>query len=169
MNDTEKFHRKQNQLFILVCINFVMFVILFGGLGFVTYQSASLVSRLKGDLHLAEQSIAQLQDRFHNMDVDKLVDRLVVTASKSLEESIKNVVKNSDLTTPLTQASERMAATHEVIEQTGTAIQGIHETVKGLDNEEIARLVSYNILKGLGDGFQQAAEAGKPRTVIKQD
>ena len=91
----------------------------------------------------------------------------MTTVSERLDKSIRKVVQNSDLTAPITQASERMTATHEMIEQTGEAIQGIHETVKGLDNEQIAKLVSYNILKGLGDGFQKAAETRKPVKITK--
>ena len=63
------------------------------------------------------------------------------------------------------QASEKLAATHDLIEQNVQAIQGIQETVKGWDNEEIAKLVSYQILKGLGDGFQEAAATGKPDSI----
>ncbi len=162
MKDFVQLQKKQNQTFILVCINFVLFMILFAGLGYVSWQSATLVNRLKGDLDRAEQAIAELQERFRNMDMDLLVDRLVKTVSERLDKSIRNIVQDSEFTAPLTRASERMAATHEMIEQTGEAIQGIHETVKGLDSEELAKLVSYHILKGLGDGFQKAAETSKP-------
>lgn len=55
-----------------------------------------------------------------------------------------------------------------MIEETGQAIQGINETVKGLENEEIAKLVSYHILKGLGDGFQEAAETRKPDSIANE-
>lgn len=165
MSELNQLQSKQNQTFILVCINFVLFMILFTGLGYVTWQSATLLNRLKGDLDRAEQAIVEMQNRFQNMNTDVIVDRLVTSATESLGEAIRDVVKDSDLTTPVMQASEKLAATHELIEDTGTAIQEIHETIKGVDNEEIARLVSYHILKGLGDGFQEAAESRKPDSV----
>lgn len=162
MNELIQLQKKQNQTFILVCINFTLFMILFVALGYVSWQSATLVNRLKGDLDRAEQAIAELQSRFQNMDTDVIVERLVTMASEQLGESIRNVVQGSELTVPMTQASEKIAATQVIIEETGEAIQGIHETVKGLDNEEIAKLVSYHVLKGLGDGFQEAAETRRP-------
>ncbi len=167
MKEIAHFQKKQNQTFVLICINFALFMILFGGIGYVSWQSATLVNRLQGDLDRAEQAITQMQNRIQNIDTDVLVERLVTTASEQLEKSIKKVVQNSDLTAPITRVSERITATHEMIEQTGEAIQGIQETVKELDNEQIAEMVSYNILKGLGDGFQKAAETRKPAPITK--
>ncbi|MEN8198754.1 MAG: hypothetical protein ABFR63_01645 [Thermodesulfobacteriota bacterium] len=169
MEEYSQLQKKQDQTFILICINFALFMVLFIGLGYVTYQSVSLVNRLKGDLDRAELAVTELQDRFHNMDTDVVVERLVATASGELEKTIKNAVQGSNLMEPLERASERMAATHETIEHTGEAIQGIHETVKGLDNEEIAKRVSYHILKGLGEGFNKAAESRKPEGVTGGD
>ena len=168
MSDFDSLQKRQNQTLILVCINFSLFMILFAGLGYVSWQSATLVHRLKGDLDRAEHTIDQLQNRFQQMDMDVIVDRLVTTASKQLSESIKEVVQDSNITDPLVEASDKLAATHDMIEETGQTIQGINETVKGLDNEEIAKLVSYHILKGLGDGFQEAAETRKPDSIANE-
>ncbi len=165
MSDFEQLQKKQNKTFILVFINFSLFMILFAGLGYVSWQSATLVNRLKGDLDRAEQTIAQLQSRFQQMDMDVIVDRLITKASKRIGESIKEVVQDPDITGSIVQASEKMEATHDMIEQNVQAIQGIHETVKGLDNEAIAQSVSYQILKGLGDGFQEAAVTRKPDSI----
>ena len=164
MCDIVQLQKKQNQTFILVCINFALFIILFAGLGYVSWQSAMLVNRLKGDLEKAEQTINHLQSRFQNMDTDIIVERLVTSATEQLGDSIRNVVQDSDLTGSVTQVSEKLNATYDMIAETGGTIQGIHETVKGLDTEEMAQLVSYQILKGLGDGFQEAAESRKPNS-----
>jgi hypothetical protein len=162
MSEFERLKKKQNQIFILVCINFSFFIVLFAGLGYVTWQSATLINRLKGDLVIAEQTITKLQNRFQQMDTEVIVDRLVTSATKQIGVSVRQVVQDANMNAPIVKASENLATTKESIEQTGKAIQGIHETFKGLDNEEIAQLVSYNILKGLGDGFQEAAENRKP-------
>lgn len=164
MSDLELLQKKQNQTFILVCINFALFMILFAGLGYVSWQSATLVNRLQGDLEKAEQAITQLQSRFQNMDTDMIVERLVTTATEQLSESIKKVVQDSDLTGSVMEVSKKLRATHDMIAETGEAIQGIHETVKGLETEEMAQVVSYQILKGLGNGFQEAAESRKPNS-----
>jgi 5'-deoxynucleotidase YfbR-like HD superfamily hydrolase len=165
MSDFEQLMKKQNKTFILVFINFALFMILFAGMGYVSWQSAALVNRLKGDLDRAEQTIAQLQTRFQQMDTEVIADRLVATASKRISESIKEVIQGPNVTGQIVQASEKLAATHDMIEQNVQAIQGIHETVKELGNEEIAALVSYQILKGLGDGFKEAAETRKPDSI----
>lgn len=168
MSEISQLQSKQNQTFILACVNFVLFIILFSVLGYVSWQSATLVNRLKGDLDRAEQTIADLHNRFQQMDTNVIVDRLVTSATEQLGESIRNVVQSSDLTMPIKQASEKLAATSELIEDTGVAIQGIHETIKDVNSEEIAKMVSYHMLKGLGDGFQEAAESRKPDSLNDQ-
>jgi hypothetical protein len=162
MKDLGQLQKRQDQIFILVCINCVLFMVLFTGLGYVIWQSATLANKLKGDLDRAEQRVVELQQRFRNMEMDVLLEKLVSKASERLEKSIKTVVQDSEFTAPLNRISQKMTATHDLVVQTGDAIHEIHETVKRLDNEEIAELVSYHILKGLGDGFQQAAETRKP-------
>ncbi len=146
--------KKQNQILVLVCINFFLFMILFTGLGYVTWQSATLVNRLKDDLDKAEQTVAEMKNQLEHVDTNKIIDQMVASASVQLSESIKNVVQSSNLTEPIMQASEDLAATQEIIQ----------EAVEKLDNVEIANQVSYQILKGLGDGFQSAAESRKPES-----
>ena len=162
MSDLSQLQKKQNQTFMLALVNFVLFMVLFTGLGYLAWQSARLVNQLQADLDRAEQTIADLQDRFQNMDTGQIVDRLVASATEQLGESIRTVVQASALTDPIERASEKLAATGELLADTGQAIEEIHETIKGVDSEEIARLVSYHLLKGLGDGFQEAAESRKP-------
>ena len=162
MSDLVQLQKRQNQTLLLVCINFVLFVVLFSALGYVAWQSATLVNRLQEDLGKAEQTIAQLQGRFQNMDLEDVVDRLVNSATAQLCTSIAAVVQQSDLSAPMTRVSDKITAAQEIIEQTSEVVAGIQQTVAGLDNEAIAQQVSYHILKGLGDGFQQAAESRKP-------
>ena len=162
MSDLVQLQKRQNQTLLLVCINFVLFVVLFSALGYVAWQSATLVNRLQEDLGKAEQTIAQLQGRFQNMDLEDVVDRLVNSATAQLGTSIAAVVQQSDLSAPMTRVSDKITAAQEIIEQTSEVVAGIQQTVAGLDNEAIAQQVSYHILKGLGDGFQQAAESRKP-------
>jgi len=169
MNELSQFKKKQNQIFILVGINFLLFMVLFAGLGYVTWQSAVLVNRLKANLDQAEQAIAGMQERFRNMDMDALVDNLVATASERIDHSIRNVIEKADFSEALARASEKMEATQAVLAKTGKALEGMHETVQGIDNDEIARRVSYHILKGLGNGFQQAAETRRPAGIPRTD
>jgi hypothetical protein len=169
MSYFEQLHKKQKHTFILVCINFVLFMILFAGLGYVFWQSATLVNRLQADLDKAEQAIADFQSRFQTMDTDVIVERLVTTATEQLGDSITNVIEKSDFAGHVMRVSEKLDATHDMIAKTGEAIQGIDATVKELDTEEMAQLVSYHILKGLGDGFQEAAESRKPNSPEKED
>lgn len=143
--------KKQSQILILVCINFFLFIILFTGLGYVTWQSATLVNRLKHDLVKAEETVAEMKNQLQQVDTNKIIDQMVASASAQLSESIKNVVQSSELVEPIMQASEKLTTTQKMIQ----------ETVEKLDNVEIANQVSYQILKGLGEGFQSAAESQK--------
>ena len=69
MKDLGQLQKRQDQVFILVCINCVLFMVLFTGLGYVIWQSATLVNGLKGDLDRAEQRVVELQERFRNMEI----------------------------------------------------------------------------------------------------
>lgn len=162
MNELESLQKRQNHIFILVCVNFLLFMILFGGLGYVTYQSTVLVNRLKGDLEQAEQAVAALQLRLQDIDMDAVTDRVVEKAGDRLGVALQEVVSTSDLVTPLTVASERISVAQERMDSTGEAVRAIGQRVQGLDSDDIARRVSYHILKGLGDGFQQAADERGP-------
>jgi hypothetical protein len=124
------------------------------------------VQQLKKDLDQAEQSIAQLKELFQQVDTDALIDELVASASRQISISLKKVLQDSDIVTPITQMSAELSAAQEAFEKTNQAIVGIHETVRGLDNEEISKLISFYILKDLGDGSQKAAENNKPNSML---
>ncbi len=168
MDEFSQLQKKQNQMFVLVLVNFLLFMVLFTGLGYVTWQSISLVNRLKGDLAKTEEAVVNLQTKLRSVDTDVLVNNLVEKTTEKLTASIENVVANADLISPMKKVSEKIDNTQQTLIETGAAIQEVSSAVKGLDNEEIARRVSYNILKGLGDGFQEAAESRKPDTLLKQ-
>jgi len=162
MSELIQLQKKQNRIYILVCINFLLFMILFAGLGFVTWQSATLVSRLNKNLGKAEQTIVELQSRFEKMDTDVIVERLVNKASEQLGESIRTTLKNTDFVQPIAEISNKIVLTQEMIGKSGEAMQKIQEKISHLDNDEIAKRVSYHVIKGLGDGFQKAADDRLP-------
>ena len=169
MGDAERMEKRQKQILILTCLNFAMFLVLFGGLGYVVYQSASLVNKLQNDLEMAEQRIAALHDKFDHLDAEVVVQRIVSVAAEQVAESVREAIGEAALPEPLKNASERLENASENIHETreavvsaGEAIQDINEVVKDLDSDEIAQRVSYHILKGLGDGFQEAAAGRKP-------
>ena len=62
MEDLGQLQKRQNQIFILVFINCVLFIVLFTGLGYVIWQYATLVNGLKRDLDRAEQRVVALQE-----------------------------------------------------------------------------------------------------------
>jgi predicted PurR-regulated permease PerM len=162
MSELVQLQKKQNRIYILVCINFLLFIILFAGLGVVTWQSATLVSRLNKNLGKAEQTIVELQSRFEKLDTDMIVKRLVSNASEQLGESIRTTLKNTDFTQPIAEISNKIVLTQEMIGKSGEAMQKIQEKMNHLDNDEIAQRVSYHVIKGLGDGFQKAADDRLP-------
>lgn len=162
MSELIHLQKKQNRIYILVCINFLLFMIIFTGLGFVTWKSAALVSRLNADLGKAEQAIGELQSRFKNMDTDVIVERLVNTATEQLGNSIRTTLKNTDLAQPIAEITAKIALTQEMVGKSGEAMQRIQNKMNHLDNDEIAKRVSYHVIKGLGDGLQKAADDRLP-------
>lgn len=162
MSEMMQLQKKQNRIYILVWLNFLLFMILFAGLGFVTWKSATLVSRLNTDLGKAEQTIGELQSRFQNIDTDVIVERLVATASEQLSASLRTTLQNTDFIQPVAEISEKIAMTQEMIGKSGDAMQLIQAKMSHLDNDEIAKRVSYHVIKGLGDGLQRAADDHLP-------
>jgi uncharacterized membrane protein len=155
MNDTLSSNRKSRWLFILVCANFTMLVVLFIGLGILLFQSISLVDSLKSDLQRAEESVAQLRKQVEQIEPEAAVGRLVETAVGSIREEVRQVVSEF---VPLSALSTMP----ESIERASVAADDIAETLSGLDANAIAQRVSYEVLKGLGEGLDAAAEKRKP-------
>lgn len=162
MDAYSQLHRKQNQMFILTVINFVLFVIMFTGIGVLTWQALTLVNKLKITLEKTEQTVAHLQHTLREFDTDLLAKNIIGKTTERLSQSLERTVTATDYMEPMTRVAKKLDATQQSIEETGTALQEIRSKVQDLDNEEIARRISYNILKGLGDGFQEAAESHNP-------
>ena len=155
MNDTLSSNRKSRWLFILVCANFTMLAVLFIGLGILLYQSISLVDSLKSDLQRAEESVAQLRKQVEQIEPEAAVGRLVETAVGSIREEVRQVVSEFESLSALSTMPES-------IERASVAADDIAETLSGLDTNAIAQRVSYEVLKGLGEGLDAAAEKRKP-------
>jgi hypothetical protein len=155
MVDTTPSRRQPNWLFILVCANFTMLAVLFIGLGILLFQSISLVGSLKSDLQRAEQSVAQLRERVERMEPEAAVERIVGSAVDSIRDEVRQAVTESE---PLAA----LAAMPESLERASAAADDIAETLKDLDADAIAQRVSYELLAGMGEGLQAAAEKRKP-------
>jgi uncharacterized protein YoxC len=155
MNDTLSSNRKSRWLFILVCANFTMLAVLFIGLGILLYQSISMVDSLKSDLQRAEESVAQLRKQVEQIEPEAAVGRLVETAVGSIREEVRQVVSEFESLSALSTMPES-------IERASVAADDIAETLSGLDANAIAQRVSYEVLKGLGEGLDAAAEKRKP-------
>lgn len=155
MADSMPSIRQSRWLFILVCANFTMLAVLFIGLGILLYQSISLVGSLKSDLQRAEESVAQLRERVEHIDPEAVVERIVDTAVGSIREEVRQAVSESE---PLAALS----TVPESIERASVAADEIAETLQGLDADAIAQRVSYELLKGLGEGLEAAAEQRRP-------
>jgi hypothetical protein len=155
MSELSHLERQGERTFKLVCANFAMLFILFAGLFFIVWQALSLVSTLKADLARAEESVAQLRERMETMDAEVVIDRAVGIAVASMKEELAAAIPNGDTLKALAGVPEQLEATSE-------ALQAISEKVQDLDAEKIAQQVSYELLKGLGDGFNEAAETRKP-------
>jgi hypothetical protein len=155
MNDTTSSPRQSRWLFILVCANFTMLAVLFIGLGILLFQSISLVGSLKSDLQRAEQSVAQLRERVERIEPEAAVERIVGKAVGSIREEVRKAVSDSE-------ALAGLATVPENIERATAAANDIAGTLRDLDADAIAQRVSYELLKGLGEGIDAAAEKRKP-------
>lgn len=165
MTDINQLQKTQSRTFVLVCLNLSLFFILFLGAGFVIWQSAALILQLQENLTSAERAIDDMERQVERMDTDAIAQRVVSTATEQLAESILDLVQRSELNETVQHLSVRLEATRALIAETATVVRDFNRTVEGFDEERLSREVSYQLLKGLGDGFQQAAESRKPASM----
>lgn len=155
--------RKNDRIFILVCLNFVMLAVLFIGLAYVLWQSATITNKLKSDLAKAELAMSELKERFQLMDMDAALERVMTNSASQIKSSVNTALTQGDLGGRLDAAVNKVDKTTQKLEAAGRAVAEANERLGGIDSEQLARMVSYNILKGLGEGFTSAAESRKPR------
>lgn len=162
MSVTDPLEKKASRTFILVCLNFTMLFVLFCGLGFVVWQSVTLISGLKQDLVQAEQAVAELRQQVREVDPQVVMDKAAQSAVEAIRNEFAEAVPGAEALEALAEVPERLAATEE-------AIVAIGEQLQGLDSDDLAQRVSYHMLKGLGDGFTEAAEARNPDSGVLQN
>ncbi len=162
MTDITLLQQKNDRMFILICLNFAMLFILFCGLGYVLWQSNELVSDLKLKLRTAEESVAEIKERVQQIDLDTAVDRIMASAAGKIEASVKDALEQSELNRPLQNLSEKVENTQKSISQVSESLNEISNNLQNIDAEQLAQLVSYKLLKGLGEGFTEAAESREP-------
>ena len=149
MSDFNQLQKKQNRMFLVVCVNFLLFMILFTGAGAVIWQSAALINRISSDLTKAEDTISRLQERMQAMDTSAMMASLTQNATDELRESIQSSLADGDFAQPMNKLSETLIVTQDMLAQSGNTLQGIHESVARLDNDVIARKVADYVLQGL--------------------
>jgi len=115
----------------------------------------SLVNSLRSDLQRAEASVAQLCERVEHIEPDAAVGRIVKSAVGSIREEVRQVVSESE---PLAALS----SVPESIGRASAAADDMAARLKDLDADAIAQRVSYQVLKGLSEALDAAAEKRKP-------
>lgn len=149
MADITQLYKKQNRILLLVTVNFLLFLILFSGLGFVVWKSALLVTRLGDDLTKTQETVQVLQTRMQELDTSELVAQVAETASEQLTESLHTSLSEMDVTTPVTKLSDGVKATRTLIEKSDGRLETIQQQIGQLDNELIAQKVAEYVLQGL--------------------
>lgn len=162
MTENEYLRQQNQRTLILVSINFVMFLILFSGLGYVAWKSSTLITKLETDLAKAEQAVVRFQGKLEHLDIDTLMAKVMQGAKENLGESVKTALNQSDFGGSLSNLSEKVENAQGKLERISTAVQEANDNLRNIDTEQLAQLVSYNMLKGLGEGFTNAAESRKP-------
>lgn len=162
MTEIDQLRQKSDRMFILVCANFIMLFILFCGLGYVAWQSATLVAAVEANLQQAERAVAEMRNRIEGMDVEVIIERLTASTAEGMRGSVTTAIQQSDFAASLRDLSDRVENAQNRLERTGESIREIHDRLQNINTEQMAQLVSYHLLKGVGEGFSQAAEMRKP-------
>ena len=108
MTEIEQLQKQNHRTFILVGLNFIMFLILFLGLGYVAWQSSALISKLEGDLNKVEQAVGQFQARIQQVDFDTVVDKVLANARDDMGDSVRAALTQSEFGNALTNLAERV-------------------------------------------------------------
>lgn len=153
---------KTDRTFVLVCLNFCMLFVLFCGLGYVLWQSATLVGSLRQDLDRAEQTVAELRVRIQGMDIEVAMDRVAEAATRKLKASVDSAVGDADFPGSVRALADKVDAVQGDLVQATDSIRALSERLEEVDAETLGQTVSYHTLKGLGEGFTRAAEARPP-------
>jgi len=162
MNDIVRIKQKNDRIFVLVCLNFLMLFILFCGMGFVIWQSSKLVQNVDIKLQKVEQVVDAMRTRIHELDTGDVMAKVMDQAVENVGQTVSASLQDNTLMAPLRNVSDRIQTTQEKLEKASETIRTASERLQNLDTDEIAQQVSYQILKGLGEGFDQAAEKRKP-------
>ena len=162
MTEIEILQQQNHRTFILVGLNFIMFLVLFFGLGYVAWQSSTLIAKLESDLNKVEHVLGQFQTKVQQVDFDTIMDKVLANTTDKMGDSVKAALNQSEFGGSLTNLVERVNQAHDRLESIGKSVKEANEKLHKIETEQLAQLVSYNILKGLGAGFTQAAESNKP-------
>ena len=169
MAEIEQLQQQNHRTFILVGLNFIMFLILFSGLGYVSWQSSMLISKLETDLEKIERAVVQFQEKIQHMDLDALMGKVMESAKDNMGDSIRTALTQSDFGGSLSNLAEKVEDAQNKLERVSEAVQEANDKLQKIDTEQLAQLVSYSILKGLGDGFTNAAESNKPMFKVDEN
>jgi hypothetical protein len=159
MADSEQGQRRDQWTLALVSLNFLMFLILFSGLGFLVWRSLGLISQLERNLGKVEQTMVQVQHRIDTLDVDAAMNRLMANATQRVGQSIQTSLDQANFGGSLAGMTQRMENVQARIDQIGEAVRAANARLREIDPDTLAQQVSYNILKNLGDGLRAAAES----------
>ena len=165
MTELDRLAKSTHRTFTLVCFNFAMLLVLFCGLGYVIWQSVTLIGKLRHDLDRAERAVAELRARVSEADVDAALAKVVTNATANLKQSVARAVAGTEVAGSLQNVAAKLDTAQGKLDQTSASVRQLGEKLHNLDSERLAQLISYNILKGLGQGFERAAEASKPAII----
>ena len=165
MTELDQLAKSTKRMFTLVCFNFVMLLVLFCGIGYVIWQSAALIGNLQRDLDRAEAAVAELKAKLSEADVDVALERVVANATANLKHSVASAMAGTEVAGSLQSVSAKLETAQSKLETTSESVRKIGEKLQGLETEHLAQLISYHMLKGLGEGFERAAETRKPAGV----
>ena len=161
-SDIALLNKRQRQTFQLTLINFALFLVLFSALIYVSWQSSMLVKRLQASIDSAEQAVASIQSRIGNIDEGELFDRAVARIGENLRQSVTASIADSPGLSRVQEISTRVEELGTTVTETAEAVKAVSERIADMDSEAIANQVSYSLLKGMGEGFSNAAETRRP-------
>ena len=168
MTEIDQLQQQNHRTFVLVVINFVMFLVLFFGLGYVAWRSSTLISKLETDLEKVERAVVQFQNRIQDMDFDALMSKVIGSTKENIANSMKTALKESEFSTSVGKLAQKVENAQDKLERIGEAVGEANDKLRKIDTEQLAQAVSYHMLKGLGDGFTNAAEARKPLSDVQE-
>jgi hypothetical protein len=157
---TNNLDRKTRRTLVLVSLNFAMLLVLFCGLGFVLWQSSTLLNALGADLARAERAVAEVRERLQRMSPPTLGEAVAERLGERIGESIREALDDTKISESLERLAVAVDDARASLADTRASLRDSNARLRELDTDALARRVAGHVAEELRAGTAAPAAGG---------